>query len=90
MEATLTAENEAQSTLTSSLDIHVSFAGVVMENGATITCSDAVTSANAQSAQLLVDVAACRCLLTIITYPLKQHVHIHATLSIRNLLLAVL
>ena len=50
--ATLTAENEAQSTLTSSLDI--SSAGVVVESGATITCSDAVTSGNTQSAQLLV------------------------------------
>ena len=52
--ATLTAENEDQSTLTSSLDI--SSAGVVVENGATITCSDAVTSGirNTQSAQLLV------------------------------------
>ena len=50
--ATLTAENEAQSRLTSSLNI--SSAGVVVESGATITCSDAVASGNTQSAQLLV------------------------------------
>ena len=49
---TLTDENEAQSTLTSSLNI--SLAGVVVESGATITCSDAVTSGNTQSAQLTV------------------------------------
>ena len=49
---TLTAKNEAQSTLTSSLDI--SSAGVVVESGAMIACSDAVTSGNTQSAQLLV------------------------------------